>query len=59
MGANETKKLNSTFESVVTIRGGRVAHITGGYIVHPKVNFGGGTVKWFDDRKLLKGGTVV
>ena len=54
MGTKEGKNFNSRFESIVTIRDGRVRCVSGDYIVQPKVNFGGGTVKWFDDRKLVR-----
>ena len=56
MGTKEGKSYNSSFESVVAIKDGKIRHISNGYIIRPKANFGGGTVKWFDDRKLVKGG---
>ena len=54
MGTKEGKNFNSRFESIVTLRDGKIRYVSGDYIVQPKVNFGGGTVKWFDDRKLVK-----
>lgn len=47
-------KSRSEFNSIVTIRGGEVRNITGSYIYIPRTHFGGGTVKWFDDSKLIK-----
>lgn len=58
MNTKEGKNFNSRFESIVTIREDKIRHISGDYIIQPKANFGGGTVKWFDDRKLVKGGAV-
>lgn len=60
MGTNDTKEIKrkADFYSVVTIQGGKVGNITGGYIYIPRTHFGGGTVKWFDDTKLVKGGAV-
>ena len=58
MGTKEGKNFNSSFVSVVAIKDGKIRQISNGYIARPKVNFGGGTVKWFDDRKLVKGGAV-
>ena len=58
MGTKEGKNFNSRFESIVTIREGKIRYVSGDYIVQPKANFGGGTVKWFDDSKLVKGGAV-
>ena len=49
-------KSKSTFETIVTIRNGAVRHVTGSYIYHPKTNFNGVGIKWFDDSKLVKGG---
>lgn len=59
MSTKDTEiKSRSDFNSVVTIRGGVVKNITRGYIYIPKTHFNGGTIKWFDDSKLVKGGAV-
>ena len=58
MGIKEGKNFNSRFESIVTIRDGKIRCVSGDCIVQPKVHFSGGTVKWFDDSKLVKGGAV-
>lgn len=55
MGEKDGKNMNiSQMEFIVMIEHGAVAGISKGYAYHPKVNFGGGTIKWFDDNKLLK-----
>lgn len=56
MGTKDTKEIKSKseFNSVITIRGGEVRAVTGSYIYIPRTHFGGGTVKWFDDTKLIK-----
>lgn len=36
------------------IKNGEVKHIGKSIIIQPEVKFGGGTIKWLDDRLLLK-----
>lgn len=57
MNTNDTREIKSKseFNSIVTIRGGKVRAVTGSYIYIPRTHFSGGTVKWFDDTKLVKG----
>lgn len=56
MGTKDKREIKSKsdFNSVITIRGGEVRHVTGSYIYIPRTHFNGGTVKWFDDTKLIK-----
>ena len=42
--------------SVVTISGGIVRNIESSSIFLPRPRFAGGSIKWFDDAKLVKGG---
>lgn len=46
------KKQTVTF--AVETKNGVVQKIGKSVILQPKVKFGGGSVKWFDDTKLLK-----
>ena len=36
------------------IKNGEVKHIGKSIIIQPEVKFGGGTIKWFDDKQLVK-----
>lgn len=57
MSTKDTEiKNKSDFYSVATMQDGKVNNITGGYIYIPKTHFSGGTIKWFDDSRLVKGG---
>jgi len=38
----------------VTTNGGIVTNISKSAIYQPKTNFGGGTIKWFDDSQLIR-----
>ena len=42
----------------VEVKDGVVNRIGISSIPKPKTNFKGGSVKWFDDRKLIRGGDV-
>lgn len=59
MNTKDTEiKSKSDFESIVTIHGGAVRAVAGSYIYIPRTHFSGGTIKWFDDSKLVKCGVV-
>ncbi|MEZ3464230.1 MAG: hypothetical protein K1W23_19180 [Lachnospiraceae bacterium] len=60
MDTKDTREIKRKvdFYSIATMQGGKVSNITGGYIYIPRTHFSGGTVKWFDDSKLVKGGAV-
>lgn len=45
-------------EFAVEVKDGVVNRIGISSIPKPKTNFKGGSVKWFDDRKLIRGGDV-
>lgn len=46
------KKQTVTF--AVETKNGVVQKIGKSVIIQPKVKFGGGSIKWFDDTKLIK-----
>ena len=56
MSTKETK--TTQINTVVVINHGVISGITKDYVYCPRAHFGGGTVKWFDDSKLVKGGAV-
>ena len=45
-------------EFAVEVKDGVVNRIGISSIPKPKTNFKGGSTKWFDDRKLIRGGDV-
>ena len=44
----------TTLQFITVIKNREVKQIGKSIIRQPKVKFGGGTIKWFDDRLLLK-----
>ncbi len=44
----------TTLQFFTAIKNGEVKQIGKSIIIQPEVKFGGGTIKWFDDRLLLK-----
>lgn len=61
MDTKDTREIKrkADFYSVATMQDGKVSNITGGYIYIPRTHFSGGTVKWFDDSRLVKGDAAV
>lgn len=52
-----TKDTRTTQINIVAvIKRGVMTGVTKDYAYCPRTHFGGGTVKWFDDSKLVKGG---
>lgn len=47
---------HETLQFAVESRGGSVTHVGRSYIWEPKTSFAGGSVKWFDDSRLIRGG---
>lgn len=52
--AKGNTNIKSVVEFCVMVKHGVVTRTTSGYAYCPRTHFGGGTVKWFDDSKLLK-----
>ena len=48
-----------TIQFAVQSKNGVVQRVGKSTILQPKTNFKGGSVKWFDDNKLLKKGGVI
>lgn len=48
-----------TAQFAVETRNGIVTRIGKSFIITPKSQFRGGGVKWFDDKKLIRGGDGV
>lgn len=48
-----------TIRYAVEKKNGVVSRIGKSTILTPKLNFKGGSMKWFDDRKLIRGGGAV
>ena len=44
----------TTLQFFTAIKNGEVKHIGKSIIIQPEVKFGGGTIKWFDDKHLVK-----
>ena len=44
----------TTLQFFTAIKNGEVKHIGKSIIIQPEVKFGGGTIKWFDDKQLVK-----
>lgn len=44
----------TTLHFFTAIKNGEVKHIGKSIIIQPEVKFGGGTIKWFDDKQLVK-----
>ena len=44
----------TTLHFFTAIKNGEVKHIGKSIIRQPEIKFGGGTIKWFHDRLLLK-----
>lgn len=44
----------TTLQFVTVIKNREVKHIGKSIIIQPEVKFGGGTIKWFDDKQLVK-----
>ncbi len=44
----------STLKFITVIKNGEVKQIGKSIIRQPKVKFGGGSIKWFDDKQLVK-----
>lgn len=44
----------TTLQFITVIKNSEVIHIEKSIIRQPEVKFGGGSIKWFDDRLLLK-----
>lgn len=40
----------TTLHFFTAIKSGKVKHIGKSIIIQPEVKFGGGTIKWFDDK---------
>lgn len=59
MERNKVHNQRCVAEFAVEINNGVVNRIGISSIPKPKTNFKGGSVKWFDDRKLIRGGDVV
>lgn len=47
---------NQTITFALETKNGVVQKIGKSVILQPKVKFGGGSIKWFDDTKLIKKG---
>ncbi|MDY4193348.1 hypothetical protein ACTNEF_07285 [Bariatricus sp. HCP28S3_E4] len=58
MRQNEMHNQRCVVEFAVEVKDGVVNRIGISSIPKPKTNFKGGSVKWFDDRKLIRGGDV-
>ena len=59
MRQNEMHNQRCVVEFAVEVKDGVVNRIGISSIPKPKTNFKGGSTKWFDDRKLIRGGDVV
>lgn len=57
MGTKDTR--TTQINIVAVIKRGVMTGVTKDYAYCPRTHFGGGTVKWFDDGKLVKGGARV
>ena len=44
----------TTLKLITVIKNGEVKHIGKSIIRQPEVKFGGGSIKWFDDKQLVK-----
>lgn len=44
----------TTLKFITVIKNGEVKHIGKSIIRQPEVKFGGGSIKWFDDKQLVK-----
>lgn len=44
----------TTLHFFTVIKNGEVKHIGKSIIRQPEVKFGGGSIKWFDDKQLVK-----
>lgn len=49
----------TTLKFITVIKNGEVKHIGKSIIRQPEVKFGGGSIKWFDDKQLVKQRTIV
>ena len=58
MRQNEMHNQRCVVEFAVEVKDGVVNRIGISSIPKPKTNFKGGSTKWFDDRKLIRGGAV-
>ena len=58
MRQNEMHNQRCVVEFDVEVKDGVVNRIGISSIPKPKTNFKGGSTKWFDDRKLIRGGDV-
>lgn len=58
MRQNEMHDQRCVVEFAVEVKDGVVNRIGISSIPKPKTNFKGGSTKWFDDRKLIRGGDV-
>ena len=45
----------TTLHFFTAIKNGEVKHIGKSIIIQPEVNFGGGSIKWFDDKNNRRG----
>lgn len=56
MMQSEVKNQRCMIQFAVEKKNGVVSRIGKSTILTPEINFKGGSVKWFDDRKLIKKG---
>lgn len=53
-----SKNYRNTMQFAVHVNKNGIVEVGKSAILQPKTNFKGGSIKWFDDSKLLRGGGV-